>query len=101
MIDAGYLVSRVPMPARYCTLYSPQGSCIVTPNQTRTCTQLPATQLDRVWATYANSIRVENKMIVPVYRDVPPSLQARIRAQEAEALGVFQRELDAEFGAGE
>jgi agmatine/peptidylarginine deiminase len=95
MEKAGYTVVRIPMPKRYCTVR--RGSCISSPGDARDC---GGAGLDRVWATYANSIRVGNAMMVPVYRDVPPSLQDAIAKQEAEALGIFQQELDAEFGKG-
>jgi agmatine/peptidylarginine deiminase len=91
---AGYNVVRIPQPRRYCTLNT--DSCIANPGAARTC---DAT-VQRVWATYANSIRVGNKMLVPVYRDVPAELADAIAAQEAVALVTFQNELDAEFGVG-
>jgi agmatine/peptidylarginine deiminase len=53
-----------------------------------------------VWATYANSIRVGNMMMVPVYHDVPASLVDAIATQEVQALTIFQQELDTEFGPG-
>jgi agmatine/peptidylarginine deiminase len=96
MQAAGYTVVRIPTPRRHCTLFRP-GTCIAQPGDTRLCTG-PSDV--RVWATYANSIRVGNAMMVPVYRDVPPSLSDAIAAQEATALATYQRELDTEFGAG-
>lgn len=96
--DAGYRVVRIPMPPKYCTLYT--NSCIANRGASRMCNALPAVQLDRVWATYGNSTRLGNRMIVPVYRDVPAAIQTRVQAAEAQALMIFQRELDTEFGAG-
>lgn len=94
--DAGFNVVRIPMPTPYCT--RAPGTCIAGPGAARLCTD--PTRTDRVWATYANSIRIGNKMIVPVYHDVPASLADTIAAQEDEALATFQNELDAEFGKG-
>ncbi|MBI1746422.1 MAG: agmatine deiminase family protein [Acidobacteria bacterium] len=97
---AGLTVVRIPMPKPYCTVR--RASCISLVGDVRECTT-PPTGLDRVFATYANSIRVGNKMMVPVYRDLatlPQDHQDTIAAQEAEALAIFQRELDAEFGTG-
>jgi agmatine/peptidylarginine deiminase len=95
--DAGYTVVRIPMPSRYCTALTP--SCIANPGASQVCTGDHSRQ-DRVWATYANSIRVGNAMMVPVYHDVPDSLQDIISAQEQTALATFQQELDTEFGQG-
>jgi agmatine deiminase len=94
--DAGYTVVRIPRPKRYCTVHRPT-TCIANPGDSREC---GGPGLDRVWATYANSIRVGDAMMVPVYHDVPKSLQDAVSKQEAEALAIFQRELDAEFGKG-
>src|SRR5262249_4156630 len=94
LIDAGYTVVRIPQPRRYCTLNT--ASCIAGAGAQRLC----GPGLARVWATYANSIRVGNRMLVPVYRDVPPALATAIADQEAQALTIFQQELDTEFGPG-
>ena len=97
LADAGYNVVRIPQPRRYCMVHSPI-SCISTPSRARLC--LSSGPLDRVWATYANSIRIGNQMIVPVYHDVPEELADAIAAQEDTALTTYQATLDAEFGDG-
>jgi agmatine deiminase len=106
--DAGYNIVRIPQPARYCTaIHGPScgsaGTCIAGPNETREC----AGTVDRVWATYANSMRVGNRMLVPVYHDpvsdgspLPQEVKDRIIRQEAEALSTYQATLDSEFGPG-
>ena len=98
--DAGYNVVRIPQPARYCTV---RRNCIAVPNDTRECVG----SVDRVWATYANSIRIGNRMLVPVYHDpisdsspLAQDVKDRIWRQETEALNTFQSTLDAEFGEG-
>jgi agmatine/peptidylarginine deiminase len=96
MQAAGYTVVRIPSPRRHCTLFRP-GTCIAAAGDKRLCTG-PADV--RVWATYANSIRIGNAVMVPVYRDVPPSLRDAVAAQETTALATYQRELDTEFGPG-
>jgi agmatine/peptidylarginine deiminase len=93
---AGYTVVRIPMPKPYCTR-SYINTCIALPGDARSCLDAG---VDRVWATYANSIRIGNKMLVPVYRDVPPALATVIAAQESQALSIYRAELDAEFGPG-
>jgi agmatine/peptidylarginine deiminase len=94
LTNAGYNVVRIPQPRRYCAVS--RASCITNPGDAREC----GPGLDRVWATYANSIRVGNQMMVPVYHDVPASLQDAIAAQEVQALTIYQQELDNEFGPG-
>jgi agmatine deiminase len=106
--DAGYNIVRIPQPARYCTaIHGPScgsaGTCIAGPNETREC----AGTVDRVWATYANSMRVGSRMLVPVYHDpvsdsspLPQEVKDRIIRQEAEALSTYQATLDSEFGPG-
>jgi agmatine deiminase len=103
--DAGYNIVRIPQPSRYCTLRR-SGTCVANPNDTRECVGGTPAQ-DRVWATYANSIRIGNRMLVPVYHDpvsdsspLPQDLKVRINRQEAEALDTFQATLDSEFGPG-
>jgi agmatine/peptidylarginine deiminase len=100
--DAGYNVVRIPMPARYCTVHH-TNTCIANPNETREC----APGVDRVWATYTNSILIGNRMLVPIYQDpysesspLPQDVKDRIQRQEAEALDTFQTTLDAEYGKG-
>lgn len=95
LANGGYNVVRIPQPRRYCTV---RPSCVANPGAARMCDA--GGNLDRVWATYANSIRVGSKMMVPVYRDVPAELADAIAAQETQALGTFQSTLDAEFGVG-
>jgi len=95
LTSLGYNVVRIPMPKPYCTLRT--GSCIAQPGSAREC---GGGGLDRVWATYANSMRVGSKMLVPVYRDVPESMRKIIEQQEAMALAIYQAELDAEYGKG-
>jgi len=97
LTDAGYNVVRIPQPRRYCTVHDPT-TCIANPGLARLCSS--SGSLDRVWATYANSIRIGNKMIVPVYHDVPEELADAIAAQEDKALTTYQATLDAEFGDG-
>ena len=98
--DAGYNVVRIPQPSRYCTVRRAT-TCVANPNDTRECVGA----VDRVWATYANSIRIGNRMLVPVYHDpvsdvspLPQDVKDRINRQEAEALTTFQATLDNEFG---
>ena len=91
----GYVVSRVPMPSPWCKKAAV--GCIGKENLAVTCDTNGSA---RVWATYTNSIRVGDAMLVPVFRWVPAPLAARVAAQEAEALAVYQRELDASFGPG-
>jgi agmatine/peptidylarginine deiminase len=91
----GYRVVRIPMPKPYCIVNS--GTCVGGKGTIRTCDQPNTT---RVWATFLNSIRLGDAMIVPVYKDVPPSLRTVIESQEREALKIFQRELDRKFGKG-
>ncbi len=98
--DAGYNVVRIPQPSRYCTVRRTT-TCVANPNDTRECVGA----VDRVWATYANSIRVGNRMLVPVYHDpvsdsspLPQDVKDRINRQEMEALTTFQTTLDNEFG---
>jgi len=100
--DAGYNVVRIPMPARYCTVHH-TNTCIANPNETREC----APGVDRVWATYTNSILIGSRMLVPIYQDpysdsspLPQDVKDRIQRQEAEALDTFQTTLDAEYGKG-
>ncbi len=88
----GYRVVRVPMPKPYCKQLN--ATCTGQPNLIGPCDGTS----ERVWATYMNSIRLGNAMAVPVFRWVPDSHKATIAAQEAEALGIYQRELDREFG---
>jgi|GEM_PF-2583098 len=95
--DAGYNVVRIPQVRRYCTVRN-LSTCVANPGAARMCSAGGA--IDRVWATYANSIRVGNKMMVPVYRDVPAELADAIAAQEASALATFQATLDQEYGEG-
>lgn len=100
--DAGYNVVRVPMPARYCTVHHPT-TCVANPNEAREC----GAGVDRVWATYTNSILIGSRMLVPVYHDpisesspLPKDVKDRIQRQEAQALDTFQATLDAEYGPG-
>src|SRR5262249_1929884 len=95
--DAGYNVVRIPQVRRYCTVRN-LSTCVANPGAARMCNA--GGSLDRVWATYANSIRVGNKMMVPVYRDVPAELADAIAEQEATALATFQATLDQEYGEG-
>jgi agmatine/peptidylarginine deiminase len=93
----GYRVVRIPMPKPYCSLaetgYGKE-------SQIGICGQANQQANVRVWATYANSIRVGNLMLVPVFRWVPAQYSAIIQAQEAQALAIYQAELDLAFGAG-
>ncbi|MBI1747405.1 MAG: agmatine deiminase family protein [Acidobacteria bacterium] len=105
LADAGYNVVRIPQPSRYCTLRRGT-TCVANPRDTLVC-EAGAPLRDRVWATYANSMRIGNRMLVPIYRDpvsesspLPKDLKDRIMRQEAEALATFQSALDAEFGEG-
>ena len=100
--DAGYNVVRVPMPSRYCTVHH-TNTCVANPNETREC----GAGVDRVWATYTNSILIGSRMLVPVFQDpysdsspLPQDVKDRIQMQEAEALGTYQATLDAEYGQG-
>jgi len=79
------------------------GTCIANAGDTRECVG----SVDRVWATYANSMRIGNRMLVPIYRDpvddsspLPQDVKDRIMRQEAEALATFQSALDADYGVG-
>lgn len=92
----GYTVVRIPQPKHYCTVHRTT-TCQASPGDARECS---VAGTDVVWATYANSIRIGNSVLVPVYHDVPASMADTIAAQEAEALDTFQRELDIEYGEG-
>src|SRR5262249_15377433 len=67
MADTGYNVVRIPQPARYCTLRR-STTCVANPGDTLECVAGTPSR-DRVWATYANMMRVGNKLLVPVYHD--------------------------------
>lgn len=69
--EAGYNVIRIPMPRPY----SVEGI--------------------RVWATFANALRVNTAMLVPVYRNpkFPADLRRNILIQEAEAIRKFRNAL--------
>jgi len=103
LVDYGYNVIRIPQPARYCTRRS---SCIANPGDTLECVS-GSPPRDRVWATYANSMRVGNRMLVPIYRDpvsdgspLPQDVKDRIMRQETESLATYQSALDGEYGVG-
>lgn len=103
LADYGYIVNRIPQPARYCTR---RGSCIANPGDTLECVS-GSPPRDRVWATYANSIRIGNRMLVPIYRDpvsegspLPQEVKDRIMRQEAESLATYQAVLDNDYGEG-
>lgn len=103
LITAGYNVVRIPQPARYCSV-DYDLTCIAQPNDTRDCS---TPNVDRVWATYANSMRIGNRMLVPIYRDpvndaspLAQDVKDRILRQEAESLRTYQTVLDNEFGVG-
>jgi agmatine/peptidylarginine deiminase len=98
--DAGYNVVRIPMPRRYCVQHRPLTGCISFPGDAKECTSGFPINSDRVWATYANSIRIGNKMMVPVYHEVPDAIAEQVAVQEMTALNTFQTELDNEFGPG-
>jgi agmatine/peptidylarginine deiminase len=105
LVDAGYNVIRIPQPARYCTLRR-GNNCIANADDTLECVS-GSPPRDRVWATYANSMRVGNRMLVPIYRDpvsdgspLPQDVKDRIMRQETEALTTYQTALDNEFGVG-
>lgn len=91
----GYRVARVPMPTPWCK--KSLSGCIGKEHLVTTCDHK---QSARVWATYTNSIRVGDQMIVPVFHWVPEAIEAQVAAQEQEALATYQVELDREFGAG-
>lgn len=101
LTDAGYTVIRIPQPARYCTVR--QASCIASPDQVRECDST----VDRVWATYTNSMRIGSRMLVPVYHEpmsdgstLPQDTKDRIVRQEGEALSTYQVALDTIYGEG-
>jgi agmatine deiminase len=68
---AGYNVVRIPMPAPY------------------------AISFQRIWATFTNVVRINNRLLVPVYRNpnFPDSLREVIQKQEQEALKNFRESL--------
>lgn len=92
----GYRVARIPMPSPWC--FKGTATCIA--DDARRMTECGDRSTARVWATYTNSIRVGDRMIVPVYRWAPDSMRDHVAAQEAEALAVYQAELDLAFGPG-
>src|SRR5262249_14901956 len=49
----------------------------------------------RVWATFANSISINDATLVPIYRNpnFPPALRDTILAQEADALSKYRAAL--------
>lgn len=99
LTSLGYTVLRIPMPPVYCRLDNAAGGSCLAPmtGTTRTCTT-PLTH--RVWATYANNIRIGNKLLVPSYSDVPATLSAAQTARANQARDVYQQALDDEFGPG-
>ncbi|RKH69510.1 hypothetical protein D7X96_14525 [Corallococcus interemptor] len=90
----GYRVVRVPMPKSYCRKVL--SGCTGQPQQIQPCDGTN----ERIWATYMNSIRLGNVVAVPVYKWVPEADKATVAAQEAQALSIYQSELDREFGKG-
>ncbi len=82
------------MPKPYCRQRN--ATCTGNPSQIGRCDKTS----ERVWATYMNSIRLGDAMAVPIYDWVPEEDRAQHLAERAEALAIYQRELDAEFGAG-
>ena len=94
LASMGYRVVRVPMPKPYCRKLL--SGCTGLEQQFEVCDGAN----ERMWATYMNSIRLGNVMAVPVYKWAPDSLKATVAAQEAEALAIYKRELDREFGKG-
>ncbi|HZI09626.1 MAG TPA: agmatine deiminase family protein [Myxococcus sp.] len=92
LANMGYRVVRVPMPKPYCKQLN--ATCTGKESLIGPCDGTS----ERVWATYMNSIRLGNALAVPVFKWVPQSHKAIIAAQEAEALSIYQRELDREFG---
>ncbi|MCK6546811.1 agmatine deiminase family protein [Myxococcota bacterium] len=91
----GYRVVRIPMPAPWCVRLT--ASCLAQQRQMQPCGDPDA---ERVWATYTNSIRVGDRMVVPVYSWAPEDVRARVLAQQDEALRIYRQELDRIFGAG-
>ncbi|MBI1748964.1 MAG: agmatine deiminase family protein [Acidobacteria bacterium] len=71
LTGSGYNVVRIPMPKPY----SIGGR--------------------RVWATFANSLSINDATIVPIYRNpnFPPALRDTILAQEADALSKYRAAL--------
>lgn len=122
--ELGYHVVRIPMPAPFCVR---DRSANCQPDYARDLTSdtiidCPAHVYDeskrfvggideetgkpifRTWATYANSIRIGEAMMVPSYHEsslaLAQPLRDLIQAQEAEALRVYQAELDRLYGEG-
>jgi agmatine/peptidylarginine deiminase len=119
----GYRVVRIPMPVPHCT----RGfNCALDPERDLTGETIipcpegvhdadgrfvggadPGTGLPflRNWATFANSIRIGDSLMMPSYQAtadaLPSDHQAVLKAQEAETQRVYQAELDRLYGAGE
>jgi agmatine deiminase len=75
LTNLGYQVIRIPMPKKY---YVRRG-----------------TQTERVWATFANSIRVNSATLVPTFGnsaafDAIPALRDTLRAQREVALQIYR-----------
>jgi agmatine/peptidylarginine deiminase len=117
---AGYDVVRIPMPVPFCTRGN---NCVLDHERDLSAeTVIPCPDhvyedgryvggfdpetgapLIRVWATFANSIRIGDRHMVPSYpgsADALPSSEhgELLAEQEAEALQVYQDELDALYG---
>jgi len=92
LADAGFTVDRIWMPTPYCSV----GGFPAASGTSRTCASLYAS--NRVWATYGNSVRIGNKVLVPVYHDVPADLADDIANREAQTLQIYQDALDQEYG---
>jgi len=124
MEELGYTVVRIPMPTPFCARHQ-FFNC--TFDQFRdlssdTIIECPADVYDsdgvfegavdaetgkpvyRTWATFANSIRIGDGLMMPSYQAsyqaLPEDLRELLQAQEDEAFKIYQRELDDLYGSG-
>lgn len=118
----GYNVVRIPMPVPHCTrgfncvpdydrdlssdtiipcpdyVYDEQGRFVggVDPDT--------GERIRRNWATFANSIRIGDSLMMPSYQAtadaLPETRKELLKAQEEEARQVYQSELDRLYGDG-
>lgn len=122
LAELGYNVVRIPMPVPHCTR---GGNCA--PDYDRDLsgdTIIPCPDfvsdeegrfvggvdpdtgepIGRNWATFANSIRIGDSLMMPSYQAtaeaLPDEREELLKAQEEEARKVYQRELDRLYGDG-
>lgn len=120
--DLGYNVVRIPMPTPHCTIGSNCAPDFERDLSDDTIVPCPDSVYDedgrfiggtdpetgesirRNWATFANSIRIGDSLMMPSYQAtadaLPDELEQLLMAQEEEARRVYERELDRLYGDG-